>query len=191
MKLLIKNMVCPRCKMSVRDTLSKAGFQVKSVELGEAIIAEELSDKQLLKLETALVNNGFELIKDRKAELIEKIKNLIVELIYWSDDKAPLLINHSDYLSQKLKREYHYLSGLFSEVESITIEKYYINQRVERAKELITYGELPFNVIAHKLKYASIHHFSNQFKSITGMSPTTFSKLKKKKRIEINKVGKK
>lgn len=188
MKLLIKNMVCPRCKMTVRDTIANSGFHVQSVELGEVVIKENLNDQQLETLESKLSAFGFELIKDRRAEIVEKIKNLIVELVYWSDDKEPLRIKYSDYISKKLNREYHYLSGLFSEVESITIEKYFINQRIERAKELITYGEMTFQAIAEKLQYKSIHHFSNQFKSVTGMSPSAFKKLKKQSRKTIDEV---
>lgn len=183
-------MVCPRCKMSVRDTLLKAGYEVQSVELGEAVIKEELTDKQISKLDVQLKVHGFELIKDRKTELIEKIKNLIVELVHWSDSKPQVPIKYSDYISQKLDREYHYLSGLFSEVEGITIEKYFILQRIERAKELIVYGELTFQAIALRLHYRSIHHFSNQFKAITGMSPTTFKELKERKRKNIDDIGK-
>ena len=181
-------MVCPRCKMTVRDSIVQQGYTIKTLELGEVNIGEELNDKQLTNLETKLNAFGFELIKDRKAELIEKIKNLIVELVYWSDEKEPMLLKYSDYISQKLNREYHYLSSLFTEVESITIEKYLINQRIERAKELITYNELTFQAIAQKLHYGSIHHFSNQFKTVTGMSPTAFKKMKTQSRKTIDEV---
>lgn len=184
-------MVCPRCKMSVRDTLLKAGYGVVSIELGEAIINEELTDKQLLKLEAKLKVHGFELIKDRKTELIERIKNLIVELVHWSDNKPEMIINHSEYISKKLNREYHYLSTLFSEEEGISIEKYFIAQRIERARELIGYGDLTLKAIAHRLHYRSIHHFSNQFKGVTGMSPTAFKLLKEKERKNIDEIGKK
>ncbi len=141
---------------------------------------DELSDKQPQTLEKKLKASGFELIKYRKAELIEKIRSLIIEIVYWSDDKPPITQKYSDYTSQKLGREYHYLSGLFSEVEGVTIEKYFILQRTEHAKELIVYGELTLQSIAKKIHYRNIHHFSNQFKSITGLSPTAFKKLKEK-----------
>lgn len=184
-------MVCPRCKMSVRHTLLKAGYKVVSVELGEAIINEELTDKQLLKLEAKLKALGFELIKDRKSELIERIKNLIVELVHYSDNKPEPIINYSEYISKKLNREYHYLSTLFSEAEGISIQKYFILQRIERAKELIAYDEQTLQAIAYRLHYRSIHYFSNQFKSVTGMSPTAFKLLKEKKRKNIDEIGKK
>ncbi len=188
MKLMIKNMVCPRCTMSVKAVLVKQGLRVKSVELGEAEIENDLTQKQLSAIENKFSKLGFELIKDHRLEVAEKIKNLIVELVYWSDDQEPINIKYSDYISQNLKLEYHYLSGLFSEVAGITIEKYMINQRIERAKELISYGDLTLQAIALKLNYNSIHHFSNQFKSITGLSPTAFTKLKEKKRKGINEI---
>lgn len=188
MKLMIKNMVCPRCTMSVKSVLVKAGLNVKSVSLGEAVVDDNLTEKQIQSLEIKFQKLGFELIKDRRIEIAEKIKNIIVELVYWSDEKEPLRTKYSNYISEKLNLEYHYLSNLFSDVAGMTIEKYLINQRIERAKELIAYGEKSFQEIASLLNYGSIHHFSNQFKSITGLSPTLFKKLKDKKRKGINEI---
>lgn len=171
--------------------LLKAGYRVHWVELGEAEIQQQLTGEQLADLETQLKTLGYELVKDHREELVEKIKNLIVEMIYWSDDKPPVLIKYSAYIARKLNRDYHYLSNLFSEAEGITIENYFIGQRIERAKELIAYGELTITAIAHRLGYRSLSNFSNQFKSVTGMSPTAFYLLKEKKRKNIDEIGRK
>lgn len=182
-------MVCPRCKASVHNLLVKAGYEVLTVELGEATISQDLTDEQLSKVENKLRILGFELITDRRIELIEKVKTLIIDSVYWRDDQPEILVNYSEYLSSRLHREYHYLSNLFAEIEGISIKQYLIRQRIERAKELITYGELNFQAIAQRLHYRNIHHFSNQFKRITGMSPTAFKLLKNRKRENINDLG--
>ncbi len=184
MKLYIKNMVCSRCKMVVKTELEKLGLLPLAVELGVIEIQE--NDIDLLKEE--LIKNldllGFELMDNKKSIVIEKIKTLIIELVHNKNNK--LKTNLSDYLSEQLSQDYNTLSHLFSEVEGITIEKYFIAQKVERVKELLTYDELNLNEITNQLNYSSVAHLSNQFKKITGFSPSYFkqSKYRERKQIE-------
>jgi len=175
-KLYIKNMVCDRCIMAVRSRLDELGLNPVSVQLGEVELAEEPAPEQTEAIGRSLSRIGFELIDDRRSRIIEKIRNVVVELVHHSD--APPLLKQSEYIASRLNYDYHYLSKLFSETEGITIEQYIINQKVEKVKELLTYGELNLNEIADKLGYSSVQHLSQQFKKTTGLTATEFKKLK-------------
>ena len=179
MKLYFKYMVSIRCKMLVKSELEKMGLHYKTVELGEAEIIENISSAKWNELDTALKKSGIELMDDKKAILIEKIKITIIELVHYSEE--PLKINFSDYLSQKLLYDYTYLANLFSESQGITIEHFLIVHKIERVKELLAYDELNISEIAWKMGYSSVPHLSNQFRKITGLSPSFFKKLKDKK----------
>jgi AraC-like DNA-binding protein len=180
MKLYIKNMVCIRCKMVVKDELTKLGLHYTSVELGEAEVVEVLSPEQHDQFRDALVKSGLELMDDKKSVLIQKIKNVIVELIHYTDE--PLTVNFSVFLSTKLDYDYTYLANLFSEVQGITIEKFIITHKIERVKELLVYNELNLTEIAYLMHYSSVAHLSAQFKKITGLTPSHFRQLKEKRR---------
>lgn len=185
-KLFIKNMVCNRCKMVVSSQLNKLGIDPLTVELGEVTLEQELTPEQKLKVEAVLSEVGFELIDDKKSKLIERIKTLIIELVQHQNND--LKINLSDYLGQKLGQDYNYISGLFSEVEGTTIEKYFIAQKIEKVKELLVYGELTTSEIAHKLNYSSVAYLSNQFKKVTGLSPSHFKEIGEQKRKSLDQV---
>ena len=182
MKLYIKYMVSQRCKMFVKDELKKLGLHFIVVDLGEVEIMEELTDEQRVELDDALLIQGLELMDDKKAILIEKIKNTIVKMVH-DMDSGELKVNFSDYISEKLNHNYTYLSNLFSEVVGTTIEQFIILHKVEKIKELIMYGELSISEIAWKMNYSSLGHLSNQFKKITGLSPSHFKALKDKRHI--------
>ena len=179
MKLFIQNMVSLRCKMIVKSELDKLGIHYTIVELGEVEIKENISDKQHDTLQRELHKSGLELMDDKKSMLIEKIKNIIIEMIHYADE--PPKMNFSSYLSQKLDYDYTYLSNLFSEVKGTTIEHYIILHKIERVKELLLYNELTLTEIAYKLHYSSVSHLSNQFKKVTGLTPSFFKKLKHKR----------
>ncbi|HEY0297943.1 MAG TPA: AraC family transcriptional regulator [Arachidicoccus sp.] len=178
--IYVKNMVCSRCKMVVKSEFEKLGIQPLSVELGEISLKEKLSEDQFAQLSNKLSSFGFEIINTRKARIIEKIKNLIIGLVHHSKDI--LNINLSDYLCGELHLEYHYLSTLFSTVEGITIEQYFIAQKIERVKELLMYDELSLTEIAYQLGYSSTSHLSNQFKKQTGLTPSFFKTERQNKR---------
>jgi AraC-like DNA-binding protein len=180
MKLYIKNMVCSRCKMVVKDELLRQGLHPLSVELGEAEISEDLNAEQKLELDNGLLPFGFQLIDDKKSRLIEKIKNILVEIVHYSEEQ--LKTNLSVHLSQQVHHDYNYLSKIFSEVQGTTIEKYFIAQKIERVKELLVYDELTLNEIAYKLNYSSTSHLSKQFKKVTGLTPSHFKRLRENKR---------
>ena len=173
-------MVSIRCKMLVKAELEKLGIQYKKVELGEVDLEREISPELWDTLNTNLKRSGIELMESKKSVLIEKIKNVIIELVHYSEE--PLTIKFSEYLSQKLNHDYTYLANLFSESLGITIEHYLIVHKIERVKELLIYDELNITEIAWKMHYSSVAHLSNQFKKITGLTPTFFKKLKDKKR---------
>ncbi len=173
-------MVSIRCKMLVKAELSKLGLHYKTVELGEAELEENISPKQRNELDMALKKSGIELMDDKKSILIERIKNALVEQVHYSEE--PLEINLSDFLSQKLKHDYTYLANLFSESQGITIEHFFIMHKIERVKELLVYDELNITEIAWKVGYSSVAHLSNQFKKMTGLTPSFFKKIKDKKR---------
>jgi len=169
--------------MVVRAELEKAGLHPSTVELGEVEIKEQPTADTLLQLGKSLQNLGFEIIDDRKSRIIEKIKNIIVELIHHSIENTD--VNLSKYISQQLNYDYNYLSNLFSEVEGVTIEKYFIAQKIEKVKELLKYDELTLSQIADKLGYSSVAYLSNQFKKQTGLSPSFYKSLKPNSRRNI------
>jgi len=173
-------MVSIRCKMLVKSELEKLGLAYKSVELGEVELEENITPEQWNVLNINLKRSGIELMEDKKSILIEKIKKVIIELVHYSDE--PLDINFSQYLSQKLNHDYTYLANLFSETLGITIEHFLIVHKIERVKELLIYDELNITEIAWKMHYSSVAHLSNQFKKMTGLTPTFFKKLRDKKR---------
>jgi AraC-like DNA-binding protein len=173
-------MVCIRCKMVVKDELTKLGLHYTTVELGEAEIMESISADQHDQVKAALLKSGLELMDDKKSVLIQKIKNVIVELVHYSEE--PLRIKFSEYLSQKLNHDYTYLANLFSEVQGSTIEKFFIAHKIERVKELLVYDELNLTEIAYQMHYSSVAHLSAQFKKVTGLTPSYFKQLKEKRR---------
>ena len=178
MKIYIKYMVSQRCKMFVKDELKKLGLHFIVVDLGEVEIMETLTDEQTELLRAVLRVSGLELMDDKKAVLIERIKNTIIQLIHHTEES--IKVNFSDYLSEKLKHDYTYMSNLFSEVQGTTIEQFIIMHKVERVKELIIYDELNITEIAYRMNYSSVAHLSNQFKKVTGLSPMHFKQLKTK-----------
>lgn len=173
--LHIRNMVCPRCLKVVNQELDKLNLHPVAIQLGEVRLEEEPTPQQLQQLREALQENGFELIEDKKAEQVEKIKIAIIELIR-SGEVENLNINVSDYLAQSLGRDYHYLSTLFSAEEGLTIARFVVLQKVERVKELLMYNELSLSQISFQLGYSSVAHLSAQFKQVTGMSPSEYKK---------------
>lgn len=187
MKLYIKYMVSNRCKMAVKQELKKLGLHFIVVDLGEVEVMEKLSIQQLEQLKSALLDSGLELMDDKRAVLIERIKNAIVEMVHYTDEL--IKTNFSTYLSKKLDHDYTYLANLFSEVQGTTIEQFIISHKVERIKELIIYGELNITEIAAKMNYSSVAHLSNQFKKVTGLSPSHFKQLKDKRRNPIEEIG--
>ncbi len=186
MKIFIKNMVCIRCKMVLQSELEKIGIQYNNLELGEVNVVGSISSEQLEQLDKNLRKTGLELLVDKRSQLIEKIKSIIIELIHYSDDE--LKINFSQYLSEKLNYDYTYISNLFSEVHGTTIEQFIIRHKIERVKELLVYNELNLSEIAWKLHYSSVQHLSNQFKKVTGLTPTFFKKMSNQRRHGINNV---
>ena len=180
-------MVSTRCKMAVKDALKELGLHFILVDLGEVDIMENISTEQREKLKIALNDSGLELMDDKRAVLIEKIKNAIVEMVHHNDEL--IKVNFSEYLSEKLNHDYTYLANLFSEVQGTTIEQFIISHKIERIKELIIYDELNITEIAWKMNYSSVAHLSNQFKKVTGLSPSHFKQLKEKRRSPIEEVG--
>ena len=180
-------MVSNRCKLTVKEELKKFGFHFILVDLGEVEIMENLSKDEREPVKAALLNCGFELMDDKRAILIERIKNAIVEMVHHSDEI--IRTNFSTYLSEKLAHDYTYLANLFSEVQGTTIEQFIISHKIERIKELIIYGELNITEIAWKMSYSSVAHLSNQFKKMTGLSPSHFKQLKDKRRSPIEEIG--
>jgi len=180
MKLYIKYMVSIRCKMVVKEELKKLGIKYVSVDLVEAEIMEDITPDKRNQIKAALLKSGLELMTDKRAVLIEKIKNAIVEMIHYSEELPK--INFSDFLSEKLHYDYTYLSNLFSETEGTTIEQFILRHKIERVKEFIIYNELSLTEIAEKLHYSSVSHLSNHFRKITVLTPSFFKSLKHKKR---------
>lgn len=187
LKLHIKFMVSARCKLAVKEVLKNMGLHYLIVDLGEVDVMEKLTLDQREELKAALLSAGFELMDDKRAVLIERIKNVIVEMVHYSEEL--IKINFSDYLSEKLQHDYTYLANLFSEVQGTTIEQFIIAHKVERIKELIIYDELNITEIAYKMNYSSVAHLSNQFKKVTGLSPMHFKKLKERRRNQLEDVG--
>ncbi|MFC1222579.1 helix-turn-helix domain-containing protein [Pedobacter sp. BG31] len=172
MRLHIKNMVCNRCKMVVKAELEKLGFKPLLVELGEVTLSENITADDKIKIAEQLSHFGFGLLEDKKTQIAEQIKTAIINLVHYTVE--PLKINLSAYLSEQLKQEYTSLSSIFSEVENQTIEKYFIAQKIEKAKEMLTYGELTLSEIAAQLNYSSVAHLSAQFKKVTGITPSVY-----------------
>jgi len=186
MKLYIRNMVCIRCKMLVKAELDKLYLPYSDVELGEVNLMANIPAKKLELLREALLKSGLELMDDKKSVLIQKIKNVIIELIHYSEE--PLNINFSAFLSEKLNHDYTYMANLFSEVQGTTIEKFIIAHKIERVKELLVYDELTLTEIAYLMHYSSVAHLSTQFKKVTGLTPTHFKQLKDKRRSMLDNV---
>jgi AraC-like DNA-binding protein len=169
-------MVCIRCQIVVKSELEKLGIKYLDVKIGEANLADTITAEQMKNLDIALRRSGLLLMDSKKSIIVEKIKNLIIELVHYNDDQSK--VNLSVYLSENLNYDYTYLSNLFSEVKGTTIEKFYLAHKIEKVKELIVYDELNLTEIAYKLHYSSIAHLSTQFKKITGLTPSHFKKLK-------------
>ncbi len=180
-------MVSNRCKIAVKEELTKLGLHFIIVDLGEVEIMETISIEQLEELKIALHSSGLELMDDKRAVLIEKIKNVITEMVHHTDELPKM--NYSDFISEKLKYDYTYLSNIFSEVKGITIQQFIIIHKIERAKELLLYDELNLTEISYKLHYSSVAHLSNQFKKVTGLSPSHYKQLKDKRRSPIEEIG--
>ena len=186
MKIYIKNMVCARCEMAVKKLLEEMNISVQSLKLGEAEIENPLTETEKQQLSENLKDLGFELLDDKISQTIERIKNLIVNLVHYQKDQ--LKINLSTYLAEDLKQDYNALSNLFSENEGITIEHYFITQKIEKVKELMNYNELSLSEIAFQLNYTDVAHLSNQFKKITGFSPTAYKQSQENSRKQIDKL---
>ncbi|EHQ31021.1 helix-turn-helix domain-containing protein [Mucilaginibacter paludis] len=174
MKIYIKNMVCIRCKMVVQEQLKKMSLHHTVVKLGEVEVTDPLTNTQLNEFRTGLLKFGLIVLDDKKSMLIDKIKKVIIELIHYENE--PLGINFSVYLSKKLNHEYTYMANLFSEVEGVNVEHYMISHKIERVKELLVYDKLSLTEISYKLSYSSVAHLCNQFKKITGITPSDFKK---------------
>jgi AraC-like DNA-binding protein len=179
-------MVSNRCKMLVKEELKKLDLHY-IVNMGEVDVMEEITREQREQIRIALLQSGLELMDDRKAVLIEKIKTVIIEMVHYTDELPKT--NFSDYLSTKLNHDYTYLANLFSEVEGTTIEKFIISHKIERVKELIIYDEFNLTEIAWMMHYSSVAHLSNQFKKVTGLTPSHFKQLKNKRRSPIEEIG--
>lgn len=179
-------MVCIRCQMVVESELEKLGLHYIYVKIGEANIKENISTEQIQQFDKALRRSGLELMDNKKSVLVEKIKSAIIELVHYTEEQ--IKVNLSDFLSDKLNYDYTYLANLFSEVKGITIEKFYLSHKIEKVKELIIYDELNLSEIAYKMHYSSVAHLSNQFKKITGLTPSHFKELKNKRRNTLEDV---
>lgn len=185
-KLFIKNMVCNRCVLVVQQELEKLNIEFDTVQLGEVNLKEPLNDKKKTAFSEKMLQLGFELIDDQRSLLIEKIKAKIIALVHYTTE--PTKENMSVILAEELGHDYSYLSKLFSEVEGTTIEKFLIAQKIEKVKELLMYDELTLNEIAYQLNYSSVAYLSNQFKKITGLTPSHFKKVKENRRKSLDEV---
>lgn len=186
MKVYIKNMVCNRCIMAVDNTFRESGIIPEKVSLGEVITKNDIPTDKMQHIENKLNDYGFEIIDDSKSRIIQQIKNIIIDLVHYSKDD--LKVNYSTYIESELNRDYTYLSNLFSSVEGTTIEHYIIHQKIERVKELLVYDELSLSEIAFKLGYSSVAHLSNQFKKVTGLTPSHFKQVGENKRKALDEV---
>lgn len=181
-------MVCIRCKMVVKSELAKLGLHYTYVELGEADVIETMTAEQHDQFRDALVPWGLELMDDKKSVLIQKIKNVIIELVHYSEE--PLIVNFSVYLSEKLGYDYTYLANLFSLVQGTTIEKFIIAHKIERVKEMLVYDELNLTEIAYQMHYSSVAHLSAQFKKVTGLTASHFKQMKQERRTMLENLDK-
>jgi AraC-like DNA-binding protein len=186
MKLNIKNMVCGRCEVAVKSELEKMELPVISIRLGEIELSRELTEEEIESLANNLKNLGFELLQDETSKTIEQIKNFIVDLVHHRNEN--IKINLSTCLSEELGQDYSTLSRLFSDIEGSTIEHYFIAHKIEKAKELLVYDEFTLSEIAFQLNYSSAAHLSNQFKKVTGFTPTHFRKLEDNSRKQIDSL---
>ncbi len=186
MKLYIKYMVSIRCKMVVKEELDKLGLNYVILELGTVEVMHDLTAQQRQQLKIGLLRSGLELMDNKKAVLIEKIKSIIIEMVHYTDELPK--VNYSDYISEKMGLEYTHISKIFSEVKGITIEHFIIAHKIERVKELLLYDELNLTQISYILNYSSVAHLSNQFKKVTGLTPSFFKQLKNKKRISLENI---
>lgn len=186
MKIYIKHMVSVRCIMVVRQELEKLGLKVKNVELGSATIEGYLTKAQRIELGIALKKSKLELMDDKKSILVERIKNIIIEMVHINNEVPK--VNYSKYISDQLSLNYTYLSNTFSEVTGTTIEHYIISHKIERVKELLMYNELNLTEISYQMHYSSVAHLSNQFKKVTGLTPTYYKKSKDKNRLALEHV---
>lgn len=180
MKLYIKYMVSLRCKMMVKEELKKIGIQNVIIDLGVVEILESITEEQHEQLKVNLMKSGLELLDNKRSILVEKIKNVIIEMIHYTDEVSK--VNNSNFISEKLGYDYTYLANIFSEVKGITIQQFIIINKIERAKELLLYNELSLTEISHRLHYSSVAHLSNQFKKITGLTPTFYKDIAEKRR---------
>jgi AraC-like DNA-binding protein len=187
--LHIKNMVCNRCIKVVKEEIKKLNYGIENIELGEVVITSGKEKFNREKIKKALEENGFELIDSRNANIIERIKILIINLIHHQSIESLPDINLSKEIVNEAGLSYQYVSSLFSSTEGITIEKFIISQKIEKVKELLVYDELTLSEIAYNLGYSSVQHLSNQFKKITGLTPTYFKRLKEKKRKPLDKIN--
>lgn len=185
--LYIKNMVCNRCIKVVREELEGLGIEVQQIKLGEVTVSVSRDSINIVTLKEKLEENGFELLDDKKARAIEKVKNVVVELIHQGEE-ASIHTNFSNIIAEWVGLDYNYLSSLFSSMEGITIERYIILQRIEKVKELLVYNELTLSEIAWKTGYSSVQHLSSQFKKVTGLTPSYFKQIKSEKRRGIDEV---
>ena len=179
-------MVCNRCILVVQNELDKLGIEATNIKLGEITLKKDLTTKEREELENVLDPLGFQVIDDKKSRMIEKIKNVIIDLVHHQDNDAKT--NLSDVLSDALHHDYNYLSNLFSDIEGTTIEKYFIAQKVEKVKELLVYDELSLSEIADRMNYSSVAYLSNQFKKVTGLTPSHFKQIREDKRKPLDKV---
>ncbi len=187
--LFIKNMVCPRCIKVVREDLTTLGLDVRSIVLGEVVVSGTVDVGQWANIRNALHEDGFELIEDRKAKTIERIKHAVIKLAQNNHRLHPLPLKDSEFIARDVGLDYHSLTVLFSSIENITIEQYLILQKIEHAKELLKYNELSLGEIAFQMGYSSVAHISTQFKKVTGMTPTAFKKLGNAHRRPIDHPG--
>ncbi len=186
--IYVKNMVCNRCIKVVREEFEKLGLVIKNIQLGEVELLKDETKLDMQKIDNILKSNGFELLDNKNSKIIEKVKILIIDMIRKVDSGKDIEINFSEYLANEAGLNYNYLSTLFSSLEGITIEKYIIHQKIEKVKELIVYGELTLSEIAFRLGYSSVQHLSNQFKKITGLTPSYFKSLKSKSRKTLDNI---
>ena len=189
--LFIKNMVCPRCIKVVREEFAKLGLDVRNVVLGEVEVGAHAKQLPIEKIRRVLEENGFELIEDERVKTIESIKHAVLRLVQNDYEKNPIRLKVSEFIAQEVGQDYHSLSTLFSSVEGFTIEHYFILQKIERVKELLKYDEMTLSQIAYTMGYSSVAHISNQFKQVTGMTPSDFKRLGGLHRHPIDQLGKK
>lgn len=186
MRIYIKYMVSLRCKILVKQELEKLGLKHAVVELGTVEILSSFSNEQRELLRANLLQSGLKLLDDKKSILVDRIKNVIIEMIHYSDELPK--VNYSDHISEKLGYDYTYLANTFSEVKGITIQQFIILNKIERVKELILYDELTLSEISFKLHYSSAAHMSNQFKKMTGLTPSFYKKLKKQRKSNLENL---